>query len=88
MMSTKYTELSTSDDQLTCFAHLLTFSHLHWQIVVTVNYISEGKQEHFCVLIVKKILEGPFLNIESLCVMCCVVHRCSGYMCVGVAMPL
>ena len=28
MMSTKYTELSTSDVQLTCFAHLLTSSHL------------------------------------------------------------
>ena len=77
MMSTKYTELSTSDDQFTCFAHLLTSSHLHWQILVTEVYFLK-----FCVLIVKKNLEfkGPFLNIDSHCVMYCVVHRCSAYM--------
>ena len=44
---------------------------------------------NFCVLIVKKNLQfkGPFLNIDSHCVMHCVVHRCSAYMRVGVAMP-
>ena len=37
---------------------------------------------NFCVLIVKKNLQfkGPFLNIDSHCVMHCVVHRCSVYM--------
>ena len=39
MMSTKYTELSISDDQLACFAHLLTSSHLHWQILENLNNI-------------------------------------------------
>ena len=37
---------------------------------------------NFCVLIMKKNLQfkGPFLNIDSHCVMHCVVHRCSAYM--------
>ena len=43
---------------------------------------------NFCVLIVKKNLQfkEPFLNIDSHCVMHCVVHRCSAYMWVGVVM--
>ena len=43
---------------------------------------------NFFVLIVKKNLQfkGPFLNIDSHCVMHCVTHRCSAYMGVGVAM--
>ena len=74
-MSTIYTELSTSDDQFTCFAHLLTSSHLHWQILVAVNYIFLK----FCVLIVKKNLpfKGPVCN--ALCssqMLCLYVSGC------------
>ena len=68
MMSTKYTELS----QLACFAHLLTSSHLHWRILEKFElFISEllsANNE-------AKLFKGPFLNIDSHCVMHCVVHR-------------
>ena len=50
MMSTKYTELSTSDVQLTCFAHLLTSSHLHWQILVIFSeLLCANSEEKFAV---------------------------------------
>ena len=59
MMSTKHTELSTSDIQLTCFAHLL----INFFTPALANI---GNCElyflNFCVIIVKKNLQfkGPF----------------------------
>ena len=40
---------------------------------------------NFCVVKKKLQFNGPLLNIDSLCVMHCVVHRCSAYMWVGLS---
>ena len=45
--------LSTSDDQFACFAHLLTSSHLHWQILVTQTKKMCNCQLSVCVIILQ-----------------------------------
>ena len=68
MMSTKYTELSISDDQLACFAHLLKSSH-------RIGKFEQYFLKMLCANTEAKLFKGPFLNIDSHCVMHCVVHR-------------